>query len=153
MDVITIMSLLGAISKLYNDIYSKELNITSNQIKLLRYLSEKGGFALFQELEDYLGLSKPSCSRALGDLLNKEFVSINKNNLKDRRHRQIALSETKDCQYVLQKIRKIDGQMEKAILTGIPESDISFLVKFLKQVHQNLLIKGLKVTLGETENA
>lgn len=113
----------------------KNRNLTLSQVRVLEYISSKGGSVTQKSIEEYLDVSHPTVVGIVARLEKNGYL-ICYSDKTDRRNKIVAMTE-RSARVIHEVQRKIAAQEEK-LLQGLSAEEIEQLRKLLNTILKNV---------------
>lgn len=124
-----------AIEKQAN-LHLKQLDLTLQQLRVLRYIKEQGGSVSQKMIAEYLGVSGPTAVGILQRLEIKGFIvySVSEH---DKRSNIISITEKEAL--IRQTMAGHRERTESVLCKGFSEEEKKQLISLLKRVYENIM--------------
>lgn len=113
----------------------KNRNLTLSQVRVLEYISSKGGSVTQKSIEEYLDVSHPTVVGIVARLEKNGYL-ICYSDKTDRRNKIVAMTE-RSARVIHEVQRKIAAQEEK-LLQGLSAEEIEQLRRLLNTILKNV---------------
>lgn len=113
----------------------KNRNLTLSQVRVLEYISSKGGSVTQKSIEGYLDVSHPTVVGIVARLEKNGYL-ICYSDKTDRRNKIVAMTE-RSARVIHEVQRKIAAQEEK-LLQGLSAEEIEQLRRLLNTILKNV---------------
>lgn len=113
----------------------KNRNLTLSQVRVLEYISSKGGSVTQKSIEGYLDVSHPTVVGIVARLEKNGYL-ICYSDKTDRRNKIVAMTE-RSARVIHEVQRKIAAQEEK-LLQGLSAEEIEQLQRLLNTILKNV---------------
>lgn len=113
----------------------KNRNLTLSQVRVLEYISSKGGSVTQKSIEEYLDVSHPTVVGIVARLEKNGYL-ICYSDKTDRRNKIVAMTE-RSARVIHEVQRKIAAQEEK-LLQGLSAEEIEQLQRLLNTILKNV---------------
>lgn len=113
----------------------KNRNLTLSQVRVLEYISSKGGSVTQKSIEEYLDVSHPTVVGIVARLEKNGYL-ICYSDKTDRRNKIVAMTE-RSARVIHEVQRKIAAQEEK-LLQGLSVEEIEQLQRLLNTILKNV---------------
>lgn len=113
----------------------KNRNLTLSQVRVLEYISSKGGSVTQKSIEEYLDVSHPTVVGIVARLEKNSYL-ICYSDKTDRRNKIVAMTE-RSARVIHEVQRKIAAQEEK-LLQGLSAEEIEQLQRLLNTILKNV---------------
>lgn len=113
----------------------KNRNLTLSQVRVLEYISSKGGSVTQKSIEEYLDVSHPTVVGIVARLEKNGYL-ICYSDKTDRRNKIVAMTE-RSARVIHEVQRKVAAQEEK-LLQGLSAEEIEQLQRLLNTILKNV---------------
>lgn len=113
----------------------KKKNLTLSQIRVLEYISAKGGAITQKSIEEYLGVSHPTVV-GIVSRMEKNGYLVCYADKDDKRNKVVALTE--QASHIAQEVRGDIAMREEKLLQGLTEEEVENLSRALEIIYKNI---------------
>lgn len=113
----------------------KNRNLTLSQVRVLEYISSKGGSVTQKSIEEYLDVSHPTVVGIVARLEKNGYLICYADKT-DRRNKIVAMTE-RSARVIHEVQRKVAAQEEK-LLQGLSAEEIEQLRRLLNTILKNV---------------
>ncbi|MCH5273281.1 MAG: MarR family transcriptional regulator [Lachnospiraceae bacterium] len=113
----------------------KKKNLTLSQVRVLEYVSGKGGTVTQKSIEDYLSVSHPTVVGIVSRMEKNGYLVcyVDKD---DKRNKVVELTE--QASHMAHEVQDEIGLREEKLLQGLTEEEAESLSRMLNIIYKNL---------------
>lgn len=116
-------------------ITASKLGISKSEADILLFLSNDIKYNRGCDIVEFRGFSKAYVSKAVGRLLNKGYISFEKD-VKDRRYQHIILNES--SKPIIDELKKVEKKVFRSLWKGITDEEKKTFYLVIEKMTKNV---------------
>lgn len=115
--------------------FLKKYNLSHNEVKLIEFLYEEETYNSAKYISELTGMKKGIISIYIEKMIKKGWI-IQEEDKDDRRKKRLFLTDKSKS--VMGEIKKLQEELNKSLIEGIPKEDIEISDSVYERIYENI---------------